>query len=63
MKKWKIFGRLHLFSSIPGLIDDDLTDDLACVALIYARHGFTAWNAWKAKCQGSLEAWNVDECF
>ncbi|XP_070490137.1 lysozyme c-1-like [Chironomus tepperi] len=45
------------------LVDEDLTDDIACTKIIFARHGFTAWNAWKSKCQGSLAAYQVDECF
>ncbi|XP_064487410.1 lysozyme-like [Ornithodoros turicata] len=34
------------------LKDDDLTDDIECVAKIYARHGFKAWAAWIKHCQG-----------
>lgn len=48
---------------VSDLVDDDLEDDFACIELIFARHGFTAWNAWKAKCQDSLEDFSVESCF
>ncbi|OXA64167.1 Lysozyme [Folsomia candida] len=48
-------------SSVPGkdcnvrcdsLRDDNLTDDVACIRLIYNRHGFDAWYGWQARCRG-----------
>ena len=44
-----------------NLIDDDITDDCNCVRIIYARHGYTAWNGWKAKCDGQ-ELPDLSEC-
>ncbi|XP_015785788.1 lysozyme C, tracheal isozyme [Tetranychus urticae] len=34
------------------LVDDDITDDIACVRKIYQVHGFDAWVAWRYKCKG-----------
>lgn len=50
-------------SLLVDLVDDDIADDLECIAIIFARHGFSAWNAWKTKCQSNLENWEVDSCF
>ncbi|XP_067129532.1 lysozyme c-1-like [Centruroides vittatus] len=38
--------------SCEALIDDNIDDDIRCAKKIYARHGFDAWNAWKAHCKG-----------
>lgn len=35
-----------------ALTDDNLDDDIKCAKLIYRRHKFDAWNAWKAHCKG-----------
>lgn len=37
------------------LKDDNITDDISCVRMIYQRHGFDAWVGWKAKCQNKKE--------
>lgn len=34
------------------LEDDDITDDVECVRLIYKRHGFSAWAVWRSLCRG-----------
>ena len=45
------------------LVDDNISDDIACTKIIFNRHGFNAWYGWKNKCQGSLAAYQVNECF
>ncbi|CAG9799867.1 unnamed protein product [Chironomus riparius] len=45
------------------LVDDNISDDIACTKIIYKRHGYNAWYGWKNKCQGSLAAYQVNECF
>uniref|UniRef100_A0A646QDT3 lysozyme n=1 Tax=Hemiscolopendra marginata TaxID=943146 RepID=A0A646QDT3_9MYRI len=35
-----------------ALLDDNLSDDLACAKKIYNAMGFEAWVAWKQHCQG-----------
>lgn len=62
MRFWKT-GNGIISCFFTDLVDDDLTDDFACVDIIYARHGFSAWNAWKSRCQANLEEFAVDECF
>lgn len=46
-----------------GLVIDDISEDITCAKKIFGRHGFNAWYAWKNKCQGSLAAYQVNECF
>nr|CAD7604603.1 unnamed protein product [Timema genevievae] len=44
-----------------SLLDDDISDDVACVKIIYAQSGgFTAWNGWKSSCQNGLP--NLSGC-
>nr|CAD7579502.1 unnamed protein product [Timema californicum] len=44
-----------------ALLDDDISDDVACVKIIYAQSGgFTAWNGWKSSCQNGLP--NLSGC-
>jgi lysozyme C len=43
---------LTLLFSPSGLVDDCLTDDIACAKLIYAAQGFAAWWGWQDNCQG-----------
>lgn len=45
------------------LLDDDETDDIACVRLVFARHGFIAWHGWEDYCQPPNSLPNTDECF
>lgn len=35
------------------LIDDDLTDDIHCAKIIFARDGFKAWKGWENKCKST----------
>ena len=41
-------------------LDDDITDDCACVKIIHKRHGFSAWYGWVNNCQGKKP--NVPKC-
>nr|AAL17868.1 lysozyme precursor [Ornithodoros moubata] len=38
--------------SCAALRDDNIDDDVKCIRKIYARHGFSAWVAWKNNCRG-----------
>ncbi|CAG0918835.1 unnamed protein product [Notodromas monacha] len=35
------------------LRDDDITDDIDCVRIIFNRHGFIAWHGWENFCNGT----------
>ncbi|CAG0918517.1 unnamed protein product [Notodromas monacha] len=46
-----------------NLRNDDITDDIACVRLIFQRHGFDAWYGWLNNCKGTnVEANWVADC-
>jgi lysozyme C len=42
-------------------LDNDITDDLKCVQLIYKRHGFAAWYGWRNHCNGKVANY-LNEC-
>lgn len=42
--------------------DDNISDDIKCVKLIYKRHKFTAWNGWKDKCKGRIPKGYLNDC-
>ncbi|XP_018020899.2 lysozyme C [Hyalella azteca] len=44
------------------LIDNDISDDVACADIIYARHGFSAWYGWLNHCQGTNTESYVADC-
>ncbi|KAL1434128.1 hypothetical protein MTO96_011779 [Rhipicephalus appendiculatus] len=44
------------------LEDDDITDDVECVRLIYKRHGFSAWAVWRGLCRGVNYSNYLNEC-
>ena len=52
---------LHSFFCL-DLITDDITDDVACVNIIYARHGFSAWYGWRDNCDGQDVESYVSDC-
>lgn len=45
-----------------ALEDDDLTDDLECVRLIYERHGFRAWAVWGSVCRNINYSTYLSDC-
>uniref|UniRef100_A0A240PLP5 Glycosyl hydrolases family 22 (GH22) domain-containing protein n=1 Tax=Anopheles christyi TaxID=43041 RepID=A0A240PLP5_9DIPT len=45
-----------------SLRDDNILDDINCAKLIYSRHGFNAWAAWRDKCRMKPKP-SVKECF
>lgn len=45
-----------------ALEDDDITDDLDCARVIYARHGFSAWAVWKNYCRGINYSTYLSSC-
>ncbi|XP_058837211.1 lysozyme c-1-like [Topomyia yanbarensis] len=38
-----------------ALLTDDISQAVSCANKVYARHGYSAWNGWKAKCQSGLK--------
>ncbi|EEC03511.1 hypothetical protein IscW_ISCW017129 [Ixodes scapularis] len=44
------------------LEDDDLTDDIECVRLIYERHGFRAWTVWGSVCRNINYSTYLSDC-
>ncbi|XP_077291947.1 lysozyme-like [Arctopsyche grandis] len=63
---WGLYQINDRYWCVPGAVGGDcritcqnlLTDDITvasnCAKMIWNRHGWTAWNGWKAKCQGAL---------
>uniref|UniRef100_A0A240PMQ9 Lysozyme n=1 Tax=Anopheles atroparvus TaxID=41427 RepID=A0A240PMQ9_ANOAO len=44
------------------LLDDNILDDLTCIRTIFNRHKFSAWVAWRNKCNGKPLP-SIAECF
>ncbi|XP_064455264.1 lysozyme-like [Ornithodoros turicata] len=45
-----------------ALRDDKIADDVKCIRKIYARHGFSAWVAWRNRCRGKNLSGYVAGC-
>nr|CAD7257615.1 unnamed protein product [Timema shepardi] len=49
-KKGKKGGDCNI--NCDDLVDSNIDDDIECAKKIYKRHGFSAWVAWRNKCDG-----------
>ncbi|XP_065082770.1 lysozyme-like [Ochlerotatus camptorhynchus] len=41
--------------SCSDLMTNDITKAVTCANKVFARHGYSAWNGWKSKCQNGVK--------
>lgn len=52
---------LH-FHDLTDLINDDISDDVDCANIVFARHGFDAWYGWLNHCENTDTESYVSDC-